>query len=162
MLLLLLCGCPPRFDGTVYRGDGFAFRIPPIPRTWQRLSHSHGSLAFRDAEHAGSVLLNGRCGLDGDDVPLKALTGHLFLQFTEREVVAQEVVPFDGREAMHTTMKAKLDGVPMMYDVWVLKKDGCVYDLLYLAPERGFGAGRAAFQRLIWGFSTVNADGNDE
>ena len=141
--VLLLLGalgssCGPRFDGTVYRGDGFAFRIPPPPPEWQRLSHSHGSLAFQDAEHQGSILLNGRCGLDGDDVPLKALRGHLFLQFTEREILTEEVVPFDGREALHTTLRAKLDGVPMMYDVWVLKKDGCVYDLLYLVPGDGF------------------------
>ena len=80
--------------------------------------------------------MNGRCGVDGEDVPLAALTQHLFLRFTEREIVEQAVVPFDRREAMRTVVIAKLDGVPMKFDVWVLKKDGCVYDLDYMAAAR--------------------------
>jgi hypothetical protein len=68
-------------------------------------------------------------------------------------------VPFDGREAMHTSLVAKLDGVPMAYDVWVLKKDGCVYDLLYLAPPADVDRGIEAFHRLVRGFTTVDPDG---
>ena len=74
---------------------------------------------------------------------------------TDREIVVQETVPFDGREAMHTVLSAKLDGVGMTYDVWVLKKDGCVYDLLYLAPEASFESGRAAFSSMVSGFTTA-------
>ena len=80
--------------------------------------------------------------------------------FTEREIKKQETVPFDGREAMHTVLDAKLDGVAMSYDVWVLKKDGCVYDLLYLAPRASFARGRGKFELLVRGFATVNQSGN--
>jgi len=58
------------------------------------------------------VLVNARCGHDGDDIPLLALTQHLFMNFTERQTVEQKIVPLDGREAMHTILSAKLDGVP--------------------------------------------------
>ena len=44
----------------------------------------------------------------------------------------------------------------MSYDVWVMKKDGCVYDLLYLATPAAFGSGRQAFQAMVSGFSTVD------
>lgn len=102
------------------------------------------------------MMVNARCGQDGDDVPLIALTNHLFLMFTDRNIVTQEVIPFDDREAMHTVMNAKLDGVPMTYDVWVLKKDGCVYDLLYLAPEATFDQAHQSFEGLVQGFATVD------
>jgi len=148
------------FDGSLYRGEGFAFQIPPIPTEWSRLDASEAALAFRDEANHGTVMLHGRCGLDGDDAPLVSLTQHLFLQFTEREIRTQEVVPFDGREAMHTVLDAKLDGVAMSYDVWVLKKDGCVYDLLYLAPSASFAAGRDTFAVLVRGFATVNQSGD--
>lgn len=141
--------------GNVYRGDGFAFSVVEPRGAWRRIQASEAALAYRNDQVRGSILINARCGLDGDDVPLVSLTQHLFLQFTEREIDTQEVVPFDGREAMHTVMNAKLDGVPMRYDVWVLKKDGCVYDLLYLAPAGGFDAGRGAFEDLVRGFATV-------
>ena len=119
-------GCGgPRFDGSVYRGDGFAFRVPPLAPGWERVEQTHAALTFRDRANRASILVNGRCGLDGDDVPLGALTNHLFLQFTERDIETQEVVPFDGREAMHTRMSAKLDGVPLRYRF-------AAFDVLYV------------------------------
>ena len=45
----------------------------------------------------------------------------------------------DGREAMHTVMSAKLDGVPKMFDAYVLKKDGCVYDFVDILGRRPRG-----------------------
>jgi len=165
LVALTLCGlgsacASTGFDGSVYRGEGFAFRIPPPPAGWTRLETTDAALAFRHEAHRGTVMIHGRCGFDGDDVPLSALTAHLFLQFTERQIETQEVVPFDGREAMHTVLDAKLDGVAMRYDVWVLKKDGCVYDLLSLAPSSSFAGGHDAFTALVRGFATVKPSGH--
>ncbi len=154
--LLLGCGAA-RFDGQIFEGDGFAFRIPEPPRRWQRLAGSDDALAFRDDAHGATIMLHGRCGLDGDDVPLSALFNHLFLQFTERQIQQQQTVPFDEREALHTVLTAKLDGVPMAFDSWVLKKDGCVYDLLYLAPPEAFERGLPRFRELVGGFATLDA-----
>lgn len=159
-LVPLMWGCASTgLDGGVYRGDGFAFRIPDPPSHWRAVDAEQAALAYRDDPHEGMVLINARCGLESDDVPLQALTQHLFLQFTDRQITSQETVPFDGREAMHTVLDAKLDGVPMRYDVWVLKKDGCVYDLLYLAPPDRFDKGQASFRALVRGFRTVSSDG---
>ena len=146
------------FDGTIYRGDGFAFQVGPVPASWTRITASHASLAFRDEKHDGTIALSGRCGIDGEDVPLASLTQHLFLQFTAQEVIQQDVVPFDHREAMHTVLVAKLDGVPKKFDVWVMKKDGCVYDLLFIADPARFADGEPAFSKLVHGFSTLPAD----
>lgn len=154
-LLGALVSCAPRFDGRVFRAGGVAFAVPPIPASWQPIEDGRAALAFRDPSAQATVLVGGRCGLASDDVPLASLTQHLFLDFTHRETEAQTVVPFDGREAMHTVVRADLDGVPMRYDVWVLKKDGCVYDLLYFAPPATFERGHAAFARLVEGFTTV-------
>ncbi len=150
----LVVGCASRgLEGNLYRGDGFAFRIEAPGNGWVRLE-SDAALAFEAPKSRAAIMINARCGLDGDDIPLQALTQHLFLEFTEREIAVQEVVPFDGREAMHTVLSAKLDGVAMRYDVWVLKKDGCVYDMLFVAPEGAFEAEHPAFARLLQSFST--------
>jgi hypothetical protein len=149
------CGAPA-FDGTVYRGADVAFRIPAAPPGWERLEVSDASVAYRDEANGATIAVNGRCQGE-DDVPLAALTQHLFLRFTEQEIAKQEVVPFDGREAMHTVLSAKLDGVPKRFDVWVLKKDGCVYDLLFIADPTRFDAGAPAFERLVRGFATLPA-----
>lgn len=149
------CACAPKFDGRVYRGDGFAFAVPPLSPTWRPLRDRDAALAYREPESQATVLVNARCGLSTDDVPLASLTHHLFIDFTKRSIDAQEVVPLDGREAMHTRMSALLDGVPMRYDVWVMKKDGCVYDLLYFAPPETFERGLPRFDALVRGFTTA-------
>lgn len=148
------CGTAP-FRG-VYQGEGFTFRAPLPPETWQQIDVSHAALAYRDPVHDATIAINGRCGADGEDVPLRSLTQHLFIQFTDREVVLEEVVPFDQREAMHTVLVAKLDGVPKKFDVWVMKKDGCVYDVFYIAPPERFDAGVPELRRFLQGFSAAS------
>ena len=160
MLTLVLVACGgSSFDGTVYRGNGIAFRVPPAPPSWQRIDVSHAALAFRDEANDATIAVNGRCGDAAQDTPLTSLTQHLFLQFTEREILKREVIPFDGREAMHSVVVAKLDGVPKKFDVWVMKKDGCVYDLLFIARQSGYDAGVVEFQRFARGFSTLPYNG---
>ncbi|WP_044245105.1 hypothetical protein [Chondromyces apiculatus] len=163
LLALLTVGCVlaacggATFNGTVYRGEDVAFRIPQAPPGWQQIEVSHTAVAFRDEANMATIAINGRCRGE-DDVPLAALTQHLFLQFSEREILSQEVVPFDGREAMHTVLQAKLDGVAKKFDVWVLKKDGCVYDLLLVAHPARFEADLEAFGRIVRGFATLSTN----
>jgi hypothetical protein len=155
----LASACGASFDGTIYRGSGFAFRVPVRPASWQPLAAEGTGLAFRDADAGATVAVSGRCGKDADDVPLAALTRHLFLQFTEREISLEELVPFDSREAMHTVMSAKLDGVPKKFDVWVMKKDSCIYDLYFVTGPERFDAGVGTFRQFVSGFATVPVDG---
>ncbi len=159
VMALLLTSCSgPSFDGAVYRGDGFAFRISPVPPSWQRVDDGNSALAFRDEQLNASIMLNGICGKDRDDVPLESLTQHLFLLFTERQIESQEKVGLAGREALRTVLSAKLDGVPMRYESWVLKKDSCVYDMLYFAPHASFASGQAMFRQLVASFATMGPD----
>ncbi len=148
-------------EAGVYRGDGFAVRVPPRPNGWELIDVNDVALAFRDAPSAGTILLNGRCDKDGDDVPLASLTQHLFMRFTEREVTREETVPFDGREALHTVMTAKLDGVPRSFSVWVVKKDGCVFDLVYFADPDRFASGGARFDAFATQLRVLPREGDE-
>lgn len=152
LVLTLASACGgSAFDGHVYRKGEFAFRVGPVPATWRSIEVDGTLLAFRDDSDAATVAVSGRCGLDGDDVPLEALTQHLFLHFTERSLVSQERLDLDGRAALRTEIVAELDGVPMHYLVYVLKKDGCVYDLVHVSNQRD----GEAFDRFVRGFETL-------
>ena len=112
------------------------------PRGWTRIAVPGADSAYRDDANLGSVLFDVRCHDRDGDAPLGSLTEHLIMGTTARDVQREETLPFDGREALHTLMTAKLDGVPMQYDLYVMKKDGCVYDLVYVAPPDRFAAAR--------------------
>lgn len=147
------------FEGNVFRNGKIAFQLPERPPGWRRVEVDDASLAFRDDEHAASILLNARCLSADDRTPLVALTNHLLIGATEREYIAQSPEPFDGREALHTKLKAKWDGVPMFIDVFVLSKDGCVYDLVYFGAPNGYEGGAASFERFARGFRTLPGSG---
>ena len=153
--LLGACGgARPAFDGTTYTSGQIAFRVPPPPPAWKRIDVEGAALAFRDEPNDASILVEAHCGERDEDVPLAALTNHLIMGTTERETSLEETIPFDQREARHTRMTAKLDGVPRLFDIYVLKKNGCVYDFVYVAaPEHAEAA--SEFERFVSGFRTV-------
>ena len=145
------CGGQP-FDGRRYDDGALRFHTGAVPAGWRGIESDGTLLAFRDESAGATVALNGRCGVDGDDVPLASLTQHLFLQFTERELKSQQELQLDGRAALRTELVGKLDGVPKQFLVYVLKKDGCVYDFWRISPP---GAGDfSAFEGFVRGFAT--------
>ena len=149
------CGGSEAFDGRVFHGGRESFKTGPIPSTWERLKIEGPLVAFHDKETDGSIDVYAQCGKDADDVPLVALTMHLLIGFTERDVKEQKLMPLDGREALHTRLDAKLDGVEMSLDLYVMKKDGCVYDLVYVAYPDRFPRGISGFTSFVAGFGTV-------
>ena len=132
-----------------------SFRVGDAPEAWRTIEVSDALKSFRNDVDGATIAVNGRCGKDGDDVPLVALTRQLFIYFTDREEQSQESVVVDGREALKTVMHAKLDGVKKGFVVYVLKKDGCVYDFMYISPPESLGAGAAGFDRFVAGFRTM-------
>ncbi|HEX7670047.1 MAG TPA: hypothetical protein VF395_10710 [Polyangiaceae bacterium] len=151
---LMACG-GATFDGHVFRNDDLSFRVGGTPEGWHPIDAEGALLAFRDDQAPASIAVSGRCGKDGDDVPLEALTHHLFLQFTDRTVESQTRIQLDGREALRTELSAKLDGVPKRFTVYVLKKNSCVYDFAYVAPVTSGTAGQPRFEAFVQSFSTI-------
>ncbi|HLK39844.1 MAG TPA: hypothetical protein VKU41_23975 [Polyangiaceae bacterium] len=155
----LACAHGESFDEGVFRKGDVRVEIGPVPADWRRVAVDGADLAFRDDAHDGSALFDVRCNVRDDDAPLSVLTDHLIMGTTEREVESQDVLPFDRREALHTRMHAKLDGVPMQYDIYVMKKDGCVYDLVYVADPSRFADGAARFERFALGLRASEGTG---
>jgi hypothetical protein len=158
-LLAIGCGGANHLADGVYRAGEVAFTVPAVPPDWRRIEVSDATLAFRDDRTEASVLVNARCSHLDDDVPLGALTNQLVMGTTERDFVSQDTMPFDGREALHSVLKAKLDGVLLQYDLYVLKKDGCVYDFVYVAPPDAYTQGAPLFERFVAGFHTLPGSG---
>lgn len=151
-----LLGCGARgLRDDVYRDDEARYRIGPLGSGWTPLDvERQNDLAFRHRDLGAIVQVNATCD-PGNDVPLAALTNHLLIGFTQRDIRAQELVPMDGREALRTHVVASLDGVARELLLYVLKKDDCVYDFALIAPPgTAFSRARMDFERFVGGFTT--------
>jgi hypothetical protein len=165
LALGLLCGAPfvtlacssTGFDGRVYHGGETSFRVGAIPHEWKNLEvDGDDALTVTDPKTGTVITVSARCRRDGDDVPLEALTQHLFIQFTERQIVSQRKFELDGRDALRTELTAKLDGVKRRFRVIVLKKDSCVYDFSEIASEgKTTAESDRVFEDVVAGFATV-------
>jgi hypothetical protein len=139
------------------RNDGrqLSYQFGPVPPAWERLRIANNDAAWHDTVSDGVIHVDHVCGRD-QDTPLPALVQHLLIGFTDREMVSEETIPFDGREARHVVLRARLDGVPMKLELFVMKKDGCVYDLGYVARPERFERGAPAFRAFVAGFRTLS------
>ncbi len=146
-------------EGNVYRQGDVSFRVGPVPDAWRLLDDEMGradlaAFAFRSDSAGATIGAAGRCQRDGDDVPLKSLTQHLYLGFTNRQMHAESPLKLDGRDALRTDMSASLDGVQKHLVFVVLKKDGCVYDFWRIA-DADPGGETPDFDRFVGGFQAL-------
>jgi hypothetical protein len=157
VVVLQACAHGDGFDGAVLRKGELVVHLGPVAPNWRRIEVEGADLAFHDDAREASTLFDVRCGRRDDDAPLSVLTDHLIMGTTERQFDTQETVPFDGREALHSVLRAKLDGVPMQYEIYVMKKDGCVFDIVYVAPPDRLAQGAPEFERFVHGVHALSS-----
>lgn len=127
------------------------FRVGRLSSAWRRVEVPGNDLSFHHDAISGVIAVNAECDHEKDP-PLRQLLMQLVIGFTEREILLEELLPLDGREAMHALVEARLDGVPMMLDLFVLKKDECLYDFSYVAPPARFDSARQEYEAFVMAF----------
>jgi hypothetical protein len=155
-------GCAGRWDGgELYvrrpkfaQGPGreVSFRIGLPGDGWRPLHDRATQVAWQRDEPPGAIQVRSQCEEHGDS-DLHDFTDHLRIDFGAWEIVEQEPLRLIGREALRTRVSAALDGVPVMLEVYVVKKDGCLFDLTYTALPYAFERGLPDFQRVVEGFA---------
>lgn len=108
-------------------------------------------VAWIHPQTVAMIQLHAQCGEHGDS-SLDQYVDHLRIDWTDWNIVEQEAGRLVGRDALRTLVDAELDGIARRNEVWVVKKNGCIFDLIYSAPPDDFTAGRADFQRVVEGF----------
>jgi len=160
MLCLAGPGCSSgggvRVEGNAVSAPSLGYVFGPVDPSWQRIEVPGNDVAWFDPDTRGMVHVDHTCERSMD-TPLPSLVQHLLMGFTAREFVSEETVPFDGREARHVVVQARLDGVPRTLELYVMKKDGCVFDLGYVAPPERFAQGRGRFEAFVRGFRTTRS-----
>ena len=145
-----------RDSDRICAGD-VCYRVGVLGGSW-RLVHQEGaSVGFFSDDVGGVIEANATCRDDADAAPLPVLTRQLLIGYTDRKIESQLQVPLDRREALRTHVAVKLDGVPMTLELYVLKRNGCIFDLSYAAPPAAFARGSGDFQHFVDGFADARA-----
>lgn len=103
-------------------------------------------------EGVGIIELHAQCDEQGDS-SLDQYTDHLRIDWDEWSVREQAHTQLIGRAALRTVVDASLDGIPRRNEFWVVKKNGCLFDLRYSAGPPDFEAGLGDFAAVVQGFA---------
>jgi hypothetical protein len=162
LLALLAVGCVPstswRASDRRLCSGAVCYRLGALAPGWRIVRTSGAQIDFFNQALDAVIQGNATCRADNDASPLGALTANLLLGYTERRARSQETIALAGREALETIVEAKLDGVPLLIDLVVLKRNNCIFDLSYAAPinadaPRAEAVRAAEFPRFVAGFA---------
>jgi hypothetical protein len=131
---------------------GACYVVGALDGSWNFLHREGAAVAFFNPATNAIIESNASCRDDSEAAALEALTNHLLIGYTERHVATQALVTIDQREALHTIIDAKLDGVPMTLDLYVLKRNGCIFDLSLASPPAAHEQLAAPFAAFVSGF----------
>jgi hypothetical protein len=150
------CGPTIHFEGGVYADGVVRYRVGPLAPGFERVRVADNDLAWNDPQ-LGTIAVNSTC-TDYEDVPEVALLNQLLFGMTDRVFRIDEVVTLDGRGAHHVIVDVQLDGVPMTLEIYLMRKDGCVYDLSYIAGRAMFERGRPFFEPFVRQFAVLSTN----
>ena len=128
------------------------YRTGTLDSNWQLVHVEMASASYFNSALKAIIESNASCRDDAEATPLETLTNQLLLGYTERNYRSAERVAMVNREALHTVVEAKLDGVPMVLDLYVMKRNGCIFDLSLAVPPEQLGDGSTAFSQFVQGF----------
>jgi hypothetical protein len=153
IVALSTTGCATHLSQGVVRADHTEYRIGPIPSNWSPVKLRDMDVTYVSNDSPHTIAINATCK-DFEDAPLKVLTKHLLMGFTDRSVLEERTRPLDGRESLQTHIRAKLDGVPVELLTVVMKKNRCIYDITYVSPIGQYEQKLSAVESVLSSFQT--------
>jgi len=154
LTLALFVGCGSSTPKSVYNEGSFArgderFQVK-APPAWKPVQ-TPGDLAWQAPDSKAVIAANATCR-GHHDGPLAVLANDLVIGTTQRRYLLEETTRLDGREALHQVISLRIDGITLIYDLYVLKKDGCVYDLTLVTPPKSYDRTADTFVAFVAGF----------
>ena len=149
LLALLAAGCASSgIQGGVFHSEkGYQVSLPGAG--WQVARDSGADLELRREHPPGGMLADATCGERVSGRAPERLVRYLTFGLRHREDVRTEPVTVGGHTGARSVLRGTLDGAEVAVDAVSVKGEGCVYDLLYVAPVEVFEAGRGDFQAFV-------------
>lgn len=139
-------------EGRVLTKDGF-YQVGELPPDWRRVKLDKAVVAFYHPQLKSTISTDSFCDQAYNDSSLENLTRHLLPGLQDTKVIEQEAMTLSDRGGLQTILSAKLDGVPVMLNLVVVKKDWCLFDFFLVSEQAYFAKASEDFEKFFRGFS---------
>lgn len=154
-LLLLLgltaCGGSRIEGGVFYSAKGYRVSLPP--GAWRVSTDGRADLELARPGSKAGILAHATCEGRPPSRSLAVLARHLVFGLEERKLLERGEVTVAEQLGTRMLLEGRLDGIPVKVEAFVLKGEGCVYDLVYVAAPAEFAAGHEEFRAFVESFA---------
>lgn len=148
-VLLIACATQgPLTDPHVNQRKGFRVQVPRAG--WEFADSDGADLTLRDTRSSATMAVSASC--PGETGPLPSLVRHLFFGLRDVRQLRHGSITLDGAAGVDTMVTGRLDGVPVQVRSVVIRRNGCLYDLLFLAHPDTFGSQSETFDAFLRGW----------
>jgi hypothetical protein len=137
--------------GQQFVSPAYAFEVPLPGDEWQPVPDEPSVLTLAHRQLAAGITISVTCHQERD-IPLDILTRHLFFGFKNIEILQQAPQALNGLPALNTVARARLDGREVQLHSYVVRRDSCIYDMVYFASPQDYSPGEPSFERMMAGF----------
>jgi hypothetical protein len=137
--------------GQQFVSPTYAFEVPLPGDEWQPVPDEPSVLTLVHIQLAAGITISVTCQQERD-VPLDILARHLFFGFKNIEILQQAPQALNGVPALKTVARARLDGREVQLHSYVVRRDRCIYDMVYFASPQDYSPGEPSFERMMAGF----------
>lgn len=130
-----------------------SYGVGPISGDW-RVSKvdRYKVLVLYSDQHKSSIESDAFCEQSFNDASLSVLTNHLHTGITEKKTLSTSPLMLDGRAALRSVVQGKVDGVSIVLDSVVIKKDVCLFDFALISPLANYPQAKPDFENFFQGF----------
>lgn len=146
-----------------------SYRVGLPGAGWEPLAGEGLQAVWQHSTDPAIISVHGECEDHGDS-DLEDFTDHQRIDYSKWEIVQEPTGELDAegrprmrprqyyttiadREALRTLVRANLDGADVTIEYVVLKKDGCLFDITYVAVPEAFDQHTGEFEKVIEGFA---------
>lgn len=142
---LFVAGCvfgPAKFKGVIgYRPDGRVFlpdrtfyKVGVLPPNWMPMKTRARTISFYNPEYKSSISTDAFCGRSVGSQRIGSLGGEMVSALEGRTKISETKLELDGRGGVRQKVRGSLDGVDVLLDLVVVRKDECVFDFYAVTP----------------------------
>lgn len=108
-------------------------------------------VAFQSTKTAAVISINSSCrlGAEADHGDLRTLSNQLTYGISDVSHRAEQNLTVQAVPALQTSLQGRMNGNEIALKAIVLKRNSCVYDLLYMAPPQHFADNEQDFDRFV-------------
>lgn len=129
------------------------YKISAPSNEWKLVESGGADYAWYHSKIGGTIYIDSNCDKQFDDRSLQDSMKSIFSGISSSKPQVTSVI-LDGREAIFAQSAGELDGVEVQLAIFVMSKNHCLYDFVYIANPETFQQGLQDFNRTVYSFTT--------